>query len=246
MMEAVSGADSLQVQFGLKVPIPEGEWEIRVKEEGESGWTLLTKVPNFSRAIEIYYRLSDDVVGQGYQYRVLSPAGVNMTPGYSDVRIISLHQPWASLMAICKRYETRTWKTKYRGPLFIHAAKKPVDSDGMRLLYRLQNLGVDLNLSNFAPCALPLGAIVAVTYLAECYQMTALPTVPRPGGEQIGLNVNSELTPRELAVGLWEDGRYAWKCEDTIAVPPIPCKGGQGLRIVRDRSLMEKVYRSIL
>src|SRR5580765_8422282 len=42
-----------------------------------------------------------------------------------SMKILSLHQPWASLVAIgAKRYETRSWKTDYRGPIAIHAAKK--------------------------------------------------------------------------------------------------------------------------
>lgn len=40
------------------------------------------------------------------------------------MRLISLHEPWATLMALCyKRVETRDWVTHYRGPLAIHASK---------------------------------------------------------------------------------------------------------------------------
>ena len=39
-----------------------------------------------------------------------------------EVRAISLWQPWATLIANGhKRYETRAWRTAYRGPLLIHA-----------------------------------------------------------------------------------------------------------------------------
>lgn len=41
------------------------------------------------------------------------------------MKAISLWQPWATLVAIdAKRFETRSWKTNYRGLLAIHAAKK--------------------------------------------------------------------------------------------------------------------------
>lgn len=41
------------------------------------------------------------------------------------MKAITLWQPWASLIAIgAKKYETRSWKTNYRGPIAIHAAKK--------------------------------------------------------------------------------------------------------------------------
>ncbi len=44
------------------------------------------------------------------------------------MKAISLHQPWASLVATgVKTIETRSWSTKYRGPLAIHAAKRQPD-----------------------------------------------------------------------------------------------------------------------
>lgn len=40
------------------------------------------------------------------------------------MKAITLHQPWASLIALgVKTIETRAWSTNYRGPLAIHAAK---------------------------------------------------------------------------------------------------------------------------
>ena len=39
------------------------------------------------------------------------------------MKVITLTQPWATLVAIgAKRIETRSWPTRYRGPLAIHAA----------------------------------------------------------------------------------------------------------------------------
>jgi hypothetical protein len=48
------------------------------------------------------------------------------------VKALTLHQPWAQLVAIgAKRIETRSWSTRYRGPLAIHAgARKPAIEDG--------------------------------------------------------------------------------------------------------------------
>lgn len=44
------------------------------------------------------------------------------------MRAISLHQPHASFIAWgFKPFETRHWSTNYRGPLLIHAAKRPLD-----------------------------------------------------------------------------------------------------------------------
>lgn len=41
------------------------------------------------------------------------------------MKAITIWQPWASLIACgAKKYETRGWPTKYRGPIAIHAAAK--------------------------------------------------------------------------------------------------------------------------
>lgn len=44
------------------------------------------------------------------------------------MKVISIIQPWATLIALGeKKFETRSWKTKYHGELAIHAIKK-IDS----------------------------------------------------------------------------------------------------------------------
>lgn len=44
------------------------------------------------------------------------------------MKVLTLHQPWASLVALgIKTIETRSWSTKYRGPLAIHAAGRSPD-----------------------------------------------------------------------------------------------------------------------
>ena len=54
------------------------------------------------------------------------------------MKAITLWDPWASAMALeLKRNETRGWSTPYRGPLAIHAAKRPIrESDGVDDLVR--------------------------------------------------------------------------------------------------------------
>lgn len=40
------------------------------------------------------------------------------------MKALTLYEPWASLVALgAKKIETRSWPTKYRGPLAIRAAK---------------------------------------------------------------------------------------------------------------------------
>lgn len=43
----------------------------------------------------------------------------------SEIPVLSLWQPWATLVALgVKSIETRSWSTKYRGPIAIHAAAR--------------------------------------------------------------------------------------------------------------------------
>ena len=70
------------------------------------------------------------------------------------MQAITLWQPWASLIADgLKQYETRSWATKHRGTLAIHASVNktyvPQGPEGLRY---------------------PLGAVVAVATLAGCYR----------------------------------------------------------------------------
>lgn len=40
------------------------------------------------------------------------------------MKALTIHQPWASLIAYgFKRFETRGWRTNYRGLVAIHAGK---------------------------------------------------------------------------------------------------------------------------
>ena len=73
----------------------------------------------------------------------------------SPMKAITIYQPWARLIANgVKTIETRTWQTRYRGPLAIHAAKK-IDLDGCRLW------GV------YTRSMLRLSAIVAIVELVD-------------------------------------------------------------------------------
>lgn len=78
------------------------------------------------------------------------------------VKAITIHQPWASLIAHgYKRFETRGWRTNYRGPLAIHAGKK-IDHQAVLMIARdYPRIWRDIT-------PLPSGSIVAVAELVEC------------------------------------------------------------------------------
>lgn len=71
------------------------------------------------------------------------------------MKVITIKQPWATLIAEgYKEYEFRTWKTKYRGDILIHAGKG-VDKKNME---RFKNLNLEY----------PLGQIIAKATITDC------------------------------------------------------------------------------
>lgn len=48
------------------------------------------------------------------------------------MKALSIKQPWASLIASgIKNIENRTWKTNFRGRIYIHASSKPASWDDL-------------------------------------------------------------------------------------------------------------------
>lgn len=161
----------------------------------------------------------------------------------SEIRILSLWQPWASLIAVgLKRYETRHWETSYRGKVAIHAAKRIGWREELAVI-RLNVRGVVCRehieqINRLFDNDLPLGAIVAVVDLSDCLKMR-LPGNYTQGCGEICVPYQTVL---ERTVGNWSPGRYAWKMDNVIALPkPIPYKGCQGLVRIRDEQVLEKL-----
>ena len=134
------------------------------------------------------------------------------------MKALTLTQPWATLVAIgAKGIETRSWKTSYRGPLAIHAAKGfpkyarkfttlPECYEAVRKCYAQNLKGVT---------AYPLSAVVATCRLIAIHPVE---------------EVRDELTTQELSLGNYDSGRYAWVLDDVRQLPePIPAKGAQSL-----------------
>lgn len=74
------------------------------------------------------------------------------------MKVLTIKQPFASLIAEgYKEYEFRTWKTKYRGPLLIHACLG-VDKEAMK---RYEKLNLNY----------PKGKIIAKVNLTDCLEV---------------------------------------------------------------------------
>lgn len=147
------------------------------------------------------------------------------------MKAISLWQPWASAVARgAKTIETRSWRTNYRGPLAIHAAKRKVICElihygsmwGWRGALGLRDTGTIFDI--------PFGAIIAVCELIDC----------RPTGT---FTVDELDTHRgqgayvwdERMLGNFEPGRFGWILRGARPFPePIPYRGRQGFFEIPD------------
>ena len=134
---------------------------------------------------------------------------------YTQIKAISLHQPWASLITRgLKQFETRSWPTNYRGKLVICAAKKNSKQQQSQYETLACSLGIDLAQQPWD--SLPLGMAIAVCDLTDCIEMTQ--------------DFIAEQSETERCCGHWEPGRFAWKLDNVQSLPlPVPIKGKQGL-----------------
>ena len=71
------------------------------------------------------------------------------------MKVITIKQPFATLIAEgLKEYEFRTWKTRYRGEILIHAGKS-IDKKAMK---KFEHLNLNY----------PTGCIIAKATLTDC------------------------------------------------------------------------------
>ena len=127
------------------------------------------------------------------------------------MKVISIIEPWASLIKEqVKHIETRSWATKYRGELYIHASMKKLTKQNYIDYDNILNLLQDTNFK--------YGYIIAKCKLVDCKYMDEELI------EKIKANHN------EYMCGDYSIGRYAWILEDIeILKLPIQAKGQLGL-----------------
>jgi hypothetical protein len=166
----------------------------------------------------------------------------------SEIRLLSLWQLWASLVAAgLKRFETRSWRTDYRGLVAIHAAKRPVRrAELLAIRYAISGGGwVEMaalrQVEELCTSPLPYGAIVAVARVEDCSM------VENVGGPYCWLRGGIKYAPDvlERAVGNWEAGRYAWDLRDVRPIEPIYTAGKQGFPFIREPELLEQIEQRL-
>jgi hypothetical protein len=138
-------------------------------------------------------------------------SGEDLSTESVELTAITLHQPWASLVAKgWKQYETRDWPTNHRGLIVIHAGRKPKGKQELR-----EHDKVVASFKDLLNEDCPYSAVVAIAELTDVILMT----------EEF---INQQC-PTELRCGEWKIGRYAFKLENIRVIAPIPATGKQGL-----------------
>jgi hypothetical protein len=99
---------------------------------------------------------------------------------------LSVRQPWASLILLAgKDIENRTWETRKRGPILIHAAKgmtKREYQDAMDFADANGTCRIGHLLDAFEPDNLPRGGIIGSINLADCVYQSDSPWFQGPYG----------------------------------------------------------------
>lgn len=151
----------------------------------------------------------------------------------TDPRGLSLDRPWSSAVPLgLKRFETRGWRTRYRGALAIHATVKKLPA-----IIKGSGITADWLAQATAACGpvdqQPAGAIVALADLACCIPTEDIAPGPdeafwgnyTPGRSAFGL-----MHIRPLAMpypflgkqGLWTIPPATWAALEDRAMDPLP------------------------
>lgn len=120
-------------------------------------------------------------------------------------------EPFATLIKEkTKSVETRSWKTNYRGPLYIHASMTKIsknDLEDKKLMSLIENKNM-----NF-------GNIICKCDLVDCIYMTKEYVIEM-----------KDHNYQEYICGEYEEGRYAWVLDNITPLEiPIKAKGQLGI-----------------
>ena len=121
------------------------------------------------------------------------------------VRCLSVRQPWAGLVVLGeKRIECRSWPTRYRGRILIHAGLRPAETSAAL---------VDAVPDHSEPILQVRGAIIGYVDLIGCR-----PATPEDGA---------------AALCRVPEGWFAWLLNRPVHLQePFPCRGRLGLPTV--------------
>lgn len=132
-----------------------------------------------------------------------NPSATTPAVAYSDLFCLSIRQPWAWLILNSgKDIENRTWPTRFRGRVLIHAGKgmtRAEFDDAMDFI--ALNAGIPLDFSEPEFDQLQRGGIVGEAEIVDCVTQSPSP---------------------------WFVGEYGFVLRNAKPLPFEPCKGALG------------------
>jgi len=136
------------------------------------------------------------------------------------MKVLSMIQPWASLFLLDEaHFESRTWKTNYRGSLAIHTSKKINHQ-----FCSYKNVQDLLGRYGLTSKSLPTGAIIGVCNLVNCLR------VVEDNQESAVLEDGRIVSGNDYFLGDYSAGNYAWEVTNKAMLPKfIPAQGKLGL-----------------
>lgn len=126
------------------------------------------------------------------------------------MKVLTIKEPFATLIKNKVKYiETRSFKTSYRGVLYIQASASKVEKKVKERKDLLELYKED---------ELKYGYIICKCNLVDCVYMT-----------EDFINELKTNNYKEYICGHYEVGRYAWILSDIELITPIKVKGQLGI-----------------
>lgn len=148
------------------------------------------------------------------------------------MKAITILAPFPNLIKLKqKHYETRGWKTSYRGPIAIHVGKglqyiKLAFQEPFKTALQPIQLDGGYNADSFC-----LGHVIAIADLVDCLEVVGRVSLKIGDEKRVAavLENGTKIYGNELAFGDYSIGRYAWLLENVRSIEPVPAKGMQRL-----------------
>lgn len=135
------------------------------------------------------------------------------------MKALTICNPYPRLILMReKRVENRTWPTKHRGRLYIHAGKS-------------RHWLSDADLKRFPN--MPFGAVVGIAHIVDCLPMDRIE------------NGDFDNKYPWLRTHEHTNGPWCWILDKVVPIGPWPYRGAQGLFEIRDGELDKIANREI-
>ena len=133
------------------------------------------------------------------------------------LKAITVRQPWAdAIIRGWKSVENRSWPTKVRGTIAVHAAQKAEDKEFFEFV-RSKGLQDEVFLDDESAKELPRGAVIGLVDIVDCVTSSASP---------------------------WFEGPFRFVLANPRPLRPIACRGALQIFDL-DRLVTEEIERQL-